>query len=176
MEPSGTNLAQAGWAGTNLSGNINYYDTKNHNAVTADVRQAPFKGGAANDPSPYKGKVPPVAGDPPDWSQPAGFVHTSSFAKLGAIKTRLDATFRRAKLHYTSVASRNNIFVSMFMGYHVMWYRDYSKAKLFPTDKKKQCPYAWHTHVGMQISARDATRAAGIQLDVLIDRLEKERK
>lgn len=171
LEPVGINWGQSDWQATKVCATrkfIGYWDLQN--VFKRDVFSTPFIGGARNDPSPYKGQgAIPGNGNPPDRSLPAGPLLGTRAATipLAAIKAALTAHFPATTLNPTSVAEAGQ-FVSGFMCYHVVWYQSWSTTHLPPA---QQCKMAGHTHVGMQISAADATQAAKIQLDTLIDSL-----
>ncbi len=59
---------------------------------------------------------------------------------------------------------KNNKYVSAFMGYHSVWYENWS-----PT-----CIAGWHTHVDDGIALTDAQQAFGIQLKALMDWLDNQ--
>jgi len=139
----------------------------------------PYIGGSTQDPAPpSQGNPPqPGGGNPPDSTQPGSnavippdvpAMNTRRFTNLSdvRIKTSLNNAFATNQLQ----AKINDVigpgdFVSNFLAYHVVWYREWWASQHPPADQA--CLFSGHTHVGGQISVADAERAVQIQLEEL---------
>jgi hypothetical protein len=124
----------------------------------------PHAGGSASDFSPYA-NTGPKRGDPPDPTRDADHKRESNLP-MAAIQGAVNRHFGDGRL----VASINptgdvGSFVSEYMAYHVAWYRDHT----MDLAAGRQCLVAGHTHVGIDVDARDGAKAVALQLDELID-------
>lgn len=160
LEAKARNLARSQWII-----NLDYIDLNNVQKI--QTWDAPFIGGSAADPSPYKNDGA-ITGNPPDRSQAAGASRDSNLP-MQSIVNAIASKFPNPPGNIDPKIDPSGdvgSFVSEFMAYHVGWYRDYSQTA-FATDPAKQCKFAGHTHVGVNVTVADAEIAVETQLEEL---------
>lgn len=169
LEDFGTNWSNDQWAIQ-----LPYLNFDGSQHVPPATWQPPFIGGGPLDPAPPSKGVQPPDGDPPDPTRIAAFDSTDpadappaskrhSNLPMTAIADAVNARFPDGEIEArvdTTGGSGN--FVSNFMAYHVVWYREWWTG--VNDDQDLACLVSGHTHVGMFVAAKDATVAVDIQL------------
>ncbi len=104
--------------------------------------------------------------NPPDNNQSAYYVRNSSLPIENIIHNITNNLSDLSLNPYIDWEGHPGQFVSEFMGYHGVWYRDTNLHGDFP------CYIAGHVHVGGQIEVEDARLAADETIRTIIDYLD----
>ena len=110
-------------------------------------------------------------GNPPDATRNAGTDRRSNLphaAIVPAVNSALGAGKAEARWERDKFAAGK--FVSNFIGYHGIWYREFWNARSGIPENQK-CQKSGHTHVGIDVTVPNATAAVEIQLDKLFESL-----
>jgi hypothetical protein len=123
----------------------------------------PYAGGTPQDYSPYRG-TGARALLPPNPSRNADDPFSTNLPTQDIIQRINDYFHNPGRVRADHGLSAGN-FISGYMAYHGIWYREWTNANL-PANEK--CLFAGHTHVGTFVSRADAAQAVKLQLDALI--------
>jgi len=183
LETFATNWANQGpnnvWVTT-----LTYNDTNGQPQQGQWAR--PYVGGSTNDPAPPSVGQSPITGGPPDPTRPADFSSATLKVPANAVRysnlpmsdivaaIKADPVIGPKLNEYVDDGSTVPLtgpgtFVSNFMAYHVVWYREWWNGTTKGQDAP--CRYSGHTHVGILIDPADAAAAVEIQLQELLKKL-----